>query len=88
MRLKVLSQTPTQDERNALESYFYLQARLYPCGECASEFQQLLKKNPPQARPLSTISGIFNLDVNFDLYECIRHPQDERQHCGYVMSTT
>lgn len=55
MGLNVLSQTPTQDERNALESYFYLQARLYPCGECASEFQQLLKKNPPQARPLSTI---------------------------------
>jgi len=39
---------PTQDERDALNSYFQLQARLYPCGECAAEFQQLLKKYPVQ----------------------------------------
>jgi hypothetical protein len=46
--------TPTQDERDALESYFYLSARLYPCGECAAEFQMLLKKFPPQVRIFST----------------------------------
>ncbi|KAF8190839.1 ERV/ALR sulfhydryl oxidase domain-containing protein [Pholiota molesta] len=39
---------PTQDERDALSSYFYLSSRLYPCGECAAEFQQLLAKFPPQ----------------------------------------
>ncbi|KAI0071797.1 FAD-dependent thiol oxidase [Panus rudis PR-1116 ss-1] len=39
---------PTEDERNALSSYFYLLSRLYPCGECAQEFQQLLKRFPPQ----------------------------------------
>ncbi|KAJ7216583.1 ERV/ALR sulfhydryl oxidase domain-containing protein [Mycena pura] len=42
---------PTQDERDALSSYFHLLSRLYPCGECAIEFQQLLKAHPPQARP-------------------------------------
>ncbi|KAJ7807876.1 ERV/ALR sulfhydryl oxidase domain-containing protein [Mycena olivaceomarginata] len=41
---------PTQDERDALSSYFHLLSRLYPCGECASEFQMLLKKYPPQVR--------------------------------------
>ncbi|KZT41932.1 hypothetical protein SISSUDRAFT_1042181 [Sistotremastrum suecicum HHB10207 ss-3] len=41
-------ESPTPDERAALKSYFLLQARLYPCGECAEEFMQLLKKNPPQ----------------------------------------
>ncbi|EIW80569.1 hypothetical protein CONPUDRAFT_125372 [Coniophora puteana RWD-64-598 SS2] len=41
-------ENPTQDHRDALESYFYLTSRLYPCGECAAEFQQLLKKFPPQ----------------------------------------
>ncbi|THG95357.1 hypothetical protein EW026_g6282 [Hermanssonia centrifuga] len=41
-------ETPTQDERDALNSYFHLLSRLYPCGECAEEFQQLLKKFPPQ----------------------------------------
>ncbi|KAI0684845.1 ERV/ALR sulfhydryl oxidase domain-containing protein [Cytidiella melzeri] len=39
---------PTQDERDALGSYFHLLSRLYPCGECATEFQLLLKKYPPQ----------------------------------------
>ncbi|PPQ79159.1 hypothetical protein CVT25_002787 [Psilocybe cyanescens] len=39
---------PTPDEREALSSYFHLSSRLYPCGECAAEFQQLLKKLPPQ----------------------------------------
>ncbi|KAI0343550.1 hypothetical protein BDW22DRAFT_1406779 [Trametopsis cervina] len=41
-------ETPTQDERDALDNYFHLLSRLYPCGECATEFQQLLKKYPPQ----------------------------------------
>lgn len=39
---------PTEDEKDALKSYFYLTSRLYPCGECAAEFQQLLRKFPPQ----------------------------------------
>lgn len=39
---------PTEDERNTLSSYFHLFSRLYPCGECAQEFQQLLVKFPPQ----------------------------------------
>lgn len=46
----LILQNPTDDEQNALRSYFHLQARLYPCGECAAEFQQLLKKLPPQVR--------------------------------------
>lgn len=41
-------QEPTSDERDALNSYFHLTSRLYPCGECAAEFQALLKKFPPQ----------------------------------------
>ncbi|KAI1788353.1 ERV/ALR sulfhydryl oxidase domain-containing protein [Ganoderma leucocontextum] len=39
---------PRQDERDALDNYFHLMSRLYPCGECAAEFQKLLKKYPPQ----------------------------------------
>jgi len=39
---------PTQDERDAFNSYLHLLSRLYPCGECATEFQVLLKKYPPQ----------------------------------------
>jgi len=39
---------PTPDDRQALKSYFHLFSRLYPCGECAAEFQALLKQYPPQ----------------------------------------
>lgn len=47
-------QTPTPSDREALKSYFHLFARLYPCGECAQEFQALLNEYPPQVSPLST----------------------------------
>jgi len=50
-------ETPTQDERDALESYFHLSARLYPCGECAAEFQMLLKKFPPQTSSRKSAAG-------------------------------
>lgn len=40
---------PTADDSQALKSYVHLFARLYPCGECARHFQQILKKFPPQA---------------------------------------
>ncbi|WVQ75047.1 hypothetical protein IAR50_004656 [Cryptococcus sp. DSM 104548] len=39
---------PTEDDRLALKSYFHLFSRLYPCGECAQEFQKLLQEFPPQ----------------------------------------
>jgi FAD-linked sulfhydryl oxidase len=39
---------PTQDDSLALKTYIQLFARLYPCGDCASHFQKLIKKYPPQ----------------------------------------
>ncbi|KAK9478912.1 ERV/ALR sulfhydryl oxidase domain-containing protein [Lipomyces japonicus] len=39
---------PSSEEREALSSYIYLFSRVYPCGECATHFQKLLKKYPPQ----------------------------------------
>ncbi|KZT03909.1 uncharacterized protein LAESUDRAFT_317759 [Laetiporus sulphureus 93-53] len=41
-------ESPTQDQRDALDNYFHIFSRLYPCGECAGEFQKLLRKYPPQ----------------------------------------
>ncbi|EXJ61290.1 uncharacterized protein A1O5_11847 [Cladophialophora psammophila CBS 110553] len=48
---------PTQDESDALKSYIYLFARLYPCGECAEHFQQILKKYPPQTSSRSSAAA-------------------------------
>ncbi|KJA28752.1 hypothetical protein HYPSUDRAFT_33103 [Hypholoma sublateritium FD-334 SS-4] len=62
---------PTQDEREALSSYFHLSSRLYPCGECAAEFQQLLAKYPPQTSSRKAAS----------LWLCAVHNQvNERLH--------
>lgn len=38
---------PTHFEQAALELFVVLLSRLYPCGECASEFQKLIHANPP-----------------------------------------
>ncbi|KAK5108259.1 hypothetical protein LTR62_008643 [Meristemomyces frigidus] len=40
--------TPTADEQSALKSYIHLFVRLYPCGECAEHFRQIVEKFPPQ----------------------------------------
>jgi len=48
---------PTQDESDALRSYIHLFARLYPCGECAEHFQQILKKYPPQTSTRSSAAA-------------------------------
>jgi FAD-linked sulfhydryl oxidase len=48
---------PSEDESTALKSYIYLFARLYPCGECASHFQKILKHFPPQTSSRSTAAA-------------------------------
>ena len=64
---------PTADEREALNSYFHLSARLYPCGECATEFQALLQKYPPQVKLLYQLT-IFTYLIHSktDLIKAIR----------------
>ncbi|KAL1793361.1 hypothetical protein ACET3X_008343 [Alternaria dauci] len=41
-------ESPTEEEQEALRSYVHLFQRLYPCGECAEHFGQVLAKYPPQ----------------------------------------
>lgn len=48
---------PSKDESDALKSYIYLFARLYPCGECAEHFQGIIKKFPPQTSSRSTAAA-------------------------------
>ncbi|KKY15043.1 putative fad dependent sulfhydryl oxidase erv2 [Phaeomoniella chlamydospora] len=50
-------ENPTEDEKEALKSYIWLFARLYPCGECAAHFQEILKKYPPQTSSRNTAVG-------------------------------
>jgi len=80
-------ETPTDDEKEALKSYFYLTSRLYPCGECAAEFQQLLKKYPPQtssrraaASWLCHVHNQVNIRLKKPEFDCAH--LDETYDCG------
>ncbi|KAI1130261.1 ERV/ALR sulfhydryl oxidase domain-containing protein [Nemania abortiva] len=48
---------PTEEDSLALKTYIKLFARLYPCGDCASHFQKLLKRFPPQTSSRNTAAG-------------------------------
>ncbi|AEO67865.1 uncharacterized protein THITE_2117004 [Thermothielavioides terrestris NRRL 8126] len=48
---------PTPEDSLALKTYIQLFARLYPCGDCASHFQKLLKKFPPQTSSRNAAAG-------------------------------
>lgn len=48
---------PSEEDSLALKTYIQLFARLYPCGDCASHFQQLLKKFPPQIGSRNAAAG-------------------------------
>ncbi|KAI1119488.1 ERV/ALR sulfhydryl oxidase domain-containing protein [Nemania sp. NC0429] len=77
---------PSEDDSLALKTYIQLFARLYPCGDCASHFQQLLKKFPPQIGSRNAAAGwachvhnqvnerlkkpLFNCNNIGDFYDC------------------
>ncbi|KAG7529182.1 hypothetical protein FFLO_05769 [Filobasidium floriforme] len=70
-------ESPTQDERDALKSYMHLFARLYPCGECAQEFQTLLKEYPPQTSSrkaasvwLCSVHNLVNARLGKEEFDC------------------
>ncbi|KAB5522114.1 ERV/ALR sulfhydryl oxidase domain-containing protein [Coniochaeta sp. 2T2.1] len=76
---------PTPDESLALKTYITLFARLYPCGDCARHFQQLLAKYPPQVGGRNAASGwacFVHNEVNKRLkkpeYDCTKLDYD----CG------
>lgn len=48
---------PLDSERKTLEIFFYLFARLYPCGDCARHFRKVLKKYPPQTSSRNAAAG-------------------------------
>ncbi|TFK45073.1 ERV/ALR sulfhydryl oxidase domain-containing protein [Crucibulum laeve] len=78
---------PTADERDALNSYFFLTSRLYPCGECAAEFQQLLKKFPPQTSSRRA-AALWLCSVHNEVNKRLKKPEfdcanlDAEYDCG------
>ncbi|KAK9323559.1 ERV/ALR sulfhydryl oxidase domain-containing protein [Lipomyces orientalis] len=78
---------PTAEEKEALSSYIYLFSRVYPCGECASHFQKLLKKFPPQTSSRIAASqwgchvhNQVNARLGKDIFDC--NTIAEKYQCG------
>jgi len=49
--------TPTQEESGMLLAYVHLFQRLYPCGECATHFGEILDQYPPQVSSRSAAAA-------------------------------
>ncbi|KAI8999207.1 ERV/ALR sulfhydryl oxidase domain-containing protein, partial [Gaertneriomyces semiglobifer] len=47
--------TPTPSDRHTLKSFISLFSQLYPCGDCARHFQQLIKEFPPDLTNRTTV---------------------------------
>ncbi|ORY34936.1 ERV/ALR sulfhydryl oxidase domain-containing protein, partial [Naematelia encephala] len=78
---------PSPDDRLALKSYMHLFSRLYPCGECATEFQKLLKEYPPQTSSRKSASlwlchlhNLVNIRLDKPEFDCLT--LDETYDCG------
>jgi len=68
---------PTADESAALKSYIHLFQRLYPCGECAGHFGEILAKFPPQVSSRSVaavwachVHNEVNKSLKKDIFDC------------------
>ncbi|KAI0067614.1 hypothetical protein BV25DRAFT_1818998 [Artomyces pyxidatus] len=78
---------PTPDEREAFSSYIHLTSRLYPCGECAAEFQALLQRFPPQTSSRRSAS-LWLCHVHNQVNERLKKPEfdcahlDDEYDCG------
>ncbi|KAL8957385.1 MAG: hypothetical protein Q9193_005328 [Seirophora villosa] len=80
---------PDASQKSALASYVHLFARLYPCGECASHFQQILKKYPPQVsgRKVAemwgcTVHNEVNRSLGKERFDCNRVGEVYDCGCG------
>jgi FAD-linked sulfhydryl oxidase len=66
--------TPTEEDSSALKSYIFLFARLYPCGDCARHFQQILAKFPPQVGSRSSAAA-WACHVHNEVNKSLKKPE-------------
>lgn len=95
--------TPSADERTALQSYIHLFVRLYPCGECAEHFRDIVAKYPPQVSSRSAAAAwachvhnevnkslgkaVFDCAKIGDFYDCGCAEDDEEEAIMAAKST-
>ncbi|KAG2412533.1 FAD-linked sulfhydryl oxidase ERV2 [Aspergillus terreus] len=72
---------PTEEQQETLRSFIYLFARLYPCGECASHFQQHLKKYPPQVGSRNIAAG-WGCFIHNEVNAMLKKPEFDCNNIG------
>ncbi|ODV78855.1 uncharacterized protein CANTADRAFT_52688 [Suhomyces tanzawaensis NRRL Y-17324] len=80
---------PSKQEQSTLSQYIHLFAQVYPCGDCARHFQQLLAKYPPQTKSRKTaalwgchVHNKVNERLGKDEYDCTTILEDYDCGCG------
>ncbi|SNX83062.1 related to ERV2 - Flavin dependent sulfhydryl oxidase [Melanopsichium pennsylvanicum] len=80
-------ETPTPAESATLNSFFQNFAQLYPCGECAKHFENLITQLPPQVKSrkgaslwLCTVHNEVNKSLGKEEFPCDK--LDESYDCG------
>lgn len=80
---------PTESERQHLVDYIYSFAQVYPCGDCARHFIQLLAKYPPQTNSRKNaalwgchIHNKVNARLGHAIYDCTNILEDYDCGCG------
>lgn len=81
--------TPIQSERDDLATYIKYFAKLYPCGDCATHFQELLESYPPQtssrvaaAQWGCAVHNKVNTRLKKPEYDCSGILEDYNCGCG------
>jgi len=72
---------PTSEESKALKQYIHLFQRLYPCGECANHFGELLKQFPPQTSSRSAAAA-WGCHVHNEVNKRLKKPQFDCANIG------
>ncbi|KAG5912849.1 hypothetical protein E4U42_001755 [Claviceps africana] len=65
---------PSESDRKTLESFFHIFGRLYPCGDCARHFREMLTKYPPQTSSRNAAAG-WLCSVHNVVNERLKKPQ-------------
>jgi hypothetical protein len=70
-------ENPTPEDRTTLETFIHLFGRLYPCGDCARHFRELIAQYPPQTSSRNAAAGwlcfahnIVNERLEKEIFDC------------------
>ncbi|KAI8935907.1 hypothetical protein NX059_007418 [Plenodomus lindquistii] len=74
-------ENPSEEEQEALRSYVHLFQRLYPCGECAEHFGQVLAKYPPQVSS-RTAAAMWGCYVHNIVNKRLKKPEFDCKNIG------